>query len=580
MRPVIYQLFPRIFANVNANLMPNGRIESNGCGKLNDINDAVLKSIKELGITHIWYTGVIEHAHDVDYTAHGIERHNPRVIKGRAGSPYAIVDYYDIDPDLAVDVDRRMDEFTELVERTKANGMEVIIDFVPNHVARQYKSDSAPTGIPDLGEADNSEMFFSPSNNFYYITRQQFAPVDVDMGLGQEDAYIEFPAKATGNDCFTAFPNRNDWYETVKINYGVDPANGSGHFDPIPDTWFKMLHILRFWVSKGIGGFRCDMAHMVPVCFWSWAIKQVKDAYPDILFIAELYDTGIYREYLDAGFDYLYDKVNLYDTLRGIRTADVSAAALTSCWQTTEGISSRMLNFLENHDEQRYASQFYASDPHKIVPELTAVATMSTGAVMIYNGQELGEPGMDSEGFSGRDGRTTIFDFWSMDTVRRWLGEGMLPSFKGLTDSERRLRNLYSHILRMVNNEPAICEGAFFDLMYVNYNSPGFNPHRHFVYLRTSKDKETILFFLNFDNKEASASVMIPAHAFSTLELPHGEFEATELLTGSRKVVTLMPDSYVNIDAAPNQAVILKITHRSKSARNFNDTDSTKHQKI
>ncbi|MDE6611724.1 MAG: alpha-amylase, partial [Muribaculaceae bacterium] len=354
-KPVIYQLLPRLFANYCPTPVVNGTLAQNGSGKLNNITPCVLESIKGLGATHVWYTGVIEHTHDADYTAYGIPRHNPHVIKGHAGSPYAISDYYDIDPDLAVDVPRRMEEFEALVARTHDAGLKVIIDFVPNHVARQYHSDVRPAGIEDLGHGDNPEMFFAPYNNFYYITRQQFAP-HIDLGHGDE-AYVEFPAKASGNDCFNAFPGVNDWYDTVKLNYGVDFGDGSQHFDPIPDTWFKMLHILRFWASKGIDGFRCDMVHMVPLEFWHWAIPQVKAHYPGIVFIAEIYDVNLYRPFIGyGGFDYLYDKVNLYDTLRAIETQNHSAARLTGCWQTVDGIGRNMLNFLENPDEQRFAS--------------------------------------------------------------------------------------------------------------------------------------------------------------------------------------------------------------------------------
>ncbi len=347
-------MLPRLFSNANRACVPGGTIMQNGCGKLNDITPKVLRAIRGLGTTHVWYTGVIEHAHCSDYTRYGIRRDNPHIVKGQAGSPYAIKDYYDIDPDLAVDVPARMAEFEALVERTHAEGMKVIIDFVPNHVARQYESDVKPEGVKDLGDGDDHTLFFGRDNNFYYIPRQQFAP-SVNLGEGA-DEYVEFPAKASGNDCFTAFPGEYDWYETAKLNYGVDYGDWSRHFDPIPDTWHKMLDILKFWASKGIDGFRCDMAHMVPVEFWRWAIAQVKEASAGVVFIAEIYEVGLYRPYIDAGFDYLYDKVNLYDTLRAVETGHVSAAAITSCWQTVGDIMPHMLNFLENHDEQRFAS--------------------------------------------------------------------------------------------------------------------------------------------------------------------------------------------------------------------------------
>lgn len=529
-KPIIYQLLPRLYTNYNPNPIYNGTLEQNGSGKLNGITERVLEDIKSLGITHVWYTGVIEHAHDADYSHHGIKRDNPHVVKGHAGSPYAITDYYDIDPDLAEDVENRREEFSALVERTHKTGLKVIIDFVPNHVARQYHSDAKPAGIEDLGYGDNTDMFFSPTNNFYYITRQRFTP-DVDMGSG-DDAYVEFPAKASGNDCFTAFPGVNDWYDTVKLNYGIDPWNGSRYFEPVPPTWFKMLHILRYWASKGIDGFRCDMVHMVPVEFWRWAISDVKTSYPGIIFIAEIYDMGLYRPYIDAGFDYLYDKVNLYDTLRAIECDGVSAARLTSCWQAVEGIGHKMLNFLENHDEQRFASQQYAGDPWRVLPSLVVSSMLSTGPMMIYAGLELGERADQAEGYSGQDGRTTIFDYWSIPTLRRHLARGKCTPTADPADV-RRLRRLYSRILTLCNSCKAISDGKFFDLTYANYQNPGFDPHRHFAFLRAT-DEELLLIVVNFSDRDAQISVNIPTHAFDTLNVKRHDSVTMKELIGER----------------------------------------------
>ena len=555
-KPVIYQLLPRLFTNYTPAPVPNGSIEQNGSGKLNDINLTILKQLRQMGVTHVWYTGVLEHAHTPDYSAYGIPRHNPHIIKGKAGSPYAITDYYDIDPDLAVDVDKRVEEFEKLLIRTHRAGLKAIIDFVPNHVGRQYGSDKKPSGIEDLGCGDNKEMFFAPDNNFYYITRQQFAPQGVDLGQGA-DAYVEFPAKASGDDCFTAFPGKNNWYDTVKLNYGFDYGDHSRHYDPIPDTWLKMLHILRYWAAKGVDGFRCDMAHMVPVDFWRWAIPQVRKVNPGIIFIAELYDVGIYRQYIHtAGFDYLYDKVNLYDTLRAIETANHSAATLTNCWQTVDGIGGHMLNFLENHDEQRFASKYYAGDPWRAVPSLVVSSMMSTGPFMVYAGQELGEPGADCEGYSGDDGRTTIFDYWSIATLRRWLNRGHCDG--PLTDSERRLRQVYSRIMNLCNSEKAISQGKFFDLMYVNYANPSFNPHRHYAFIR-QHGTDMLVILVNFDSSEANVEVNIPAHAFDYFELPRGYAEATELLSGEKAVKAISDSAAFATHIPAHGAVVWKV---------------------
>lgn len=556
MKPIIYQLLPRLFANNNPTCLPWGDIEVNGSGKMNDITTKVLQSIKNLGCTHVWYTGVIEHAHVTDYSKYGIQPHNPHIVKGKAGSPYAITDYYDIDPDIATDVPNRLKEFEDLVARTHKAKLKVLIDFVPNHVARQYCSDAKPVGIKDFGVDDNPEMFFSPTNDFYYITRQQFSP-SIDLGEG-ENAYVEFPAKASGNDCFTAFPSVNDWYETVKLNYGYDPGNGSTHYNPIPPIWFKMLHILRYWASKGVDGFRCDMAHMVPVEFWHWAIKNVKDQYPDIVFIAEIYDVNLYRRYIhDGGFDYLYDKVNLYDTLRGIQTANYSAATLTSTWQTVEGIADNMLNFLENHDEQRFASPQYASDAAMVVPSLVVSSMINRGPFMIYMGQELGEPAMDQEGFSGRDGRTTIFDYWSLSTIRRWLNNGKATE-QLLTDAERNLRSTYAKILTLCNTEDAISKGAFFDVMYVNYHNDGVNPHRDYIFIRAFGDTMLVI-AANFANHSTEMRINIPRHAFELLDFPEGKAQMTELLSGNTEEKIISSEKQFVTFVQRNSAVIWKI---------------------
>lgn len=538
-KPIIYQLLPRLFTNYNDHCIPNGSLEENGCGKMNQITDLILKEIKELGTTHVWYTGIIEHATQTDFTRDGIEKDNPHVVKGKAGSPYAIKDYYDVNPSLAENVGDRMSEFVNLVERTHNAGMKVLIDFVPNHTARRYHSDVAPRGIEDFGARDDTSLYFGQNNNYYYIPRQLFAP-DFDLGSGN-DAYVEFPAKATGNDCFNAFPGRNDWYETVKLNYGHDYGNNTDHFEPIPETWFKMLHILRFWCSKGVDGFRCDMAFMVPTAFWSWAIPNVKEHYPHVIFIAEIYDVSLYREFIfKAGFDYLYDKVNLYDTLRGIECNHISAARITNCWQTVEGLEKYMLNFLENHDEQRFGSRFYAGNPAKVLPSLVVSSFIGTGAMMIYAGQELGEQATDAEGFSGNDGRTTIFDYWSIPTVRRWLNEGKADGGQ-LTEQERRLRETYLKVLNLCNTEKAISDGRFFDLMYVNYNNPTVNPHRQYIFLR-SYAGETVLVAVNFDDKPVDLAIHVPGHAFDVLDIIEHTVMATELISGEAAIKSFTRD--------------------------------------
>lgn len=536
---IIYQVFTRLFGNGNSRCKKNGNIEENGCGKMADFTAKALCEIKKLGATHIWYTGIIEHATQTNYSRYGICPDHPAIVKGKAGSPYAIKDYYDVDPDLATCVPERMKEFQNLVNRTHKAGLKMIIDFVPNHVARQYASDAKPENVIDLGETDNKEMAFNAQNNFYYIPGQQLQG-NIDLHMNAPEAYVEIPAKATGNDKFDAWPNINDWYETVKLNYGVDYMNGrSQHFLPTPNTWMKMRDILLFWASKNIDGFRCDMAEMVPVEFWGWVIPQIKALFPHIIFIAEVYNPNEYRNYLFNGhFDYLYDKVGLYDTLRALTCGCDTAISIQYRWQSLEGIQKRMLNFLENHDEQRIASDFFAGSGVKAVPAMIVSACMNTNPVMVYFGQEFGEMGMDSEGFSGRDGRTTIFDYWSVDSIRRWRNGGKFDG-KFLTDEEKSLQTFYTTLLNLCNTEKAIREGEFYDLTYANLEGCSFNEHKQYAFLRKN-DKELILIVVNFDSMPTRVGIRIPQHAFEYLGIPQSEsYSATDLLTNTTEKIGL-----------------------------------------
>lgn len=560
---IIYQTFPRIMTNMNESCVRGGKYEENGSGKFNDITDKVIKSIAELGVNCIWLTGVIEMATKTSFP--GIPADNPNVVKGEAGSPYAIKDYYDVSPALAENPLTRMAEFEALVERIHRAGLKVLIDFVPNHTARCYHSDVAPAGIKDFGQDDDISMFFTPSNNYFYITNQQFCP-DFDISSEGDAPYVEFPAKATGNDCYTAFCSKNDWYETVKLNYGLDPWNYCGHYDPAPDTWLKMLHILRYWCAKGVDGFRCDMVFMVPQEFWHWAIPQVKKDYPDIIFIGEIYDVSLYKSFLDyCHFDYLYDKVNLYDTLVGIEKHNISAAQLTGCWQCVEGMGDSMLNFLENHDEVRFGSEEFAGDPMKVVPSLVVSAMMTKGPFMIYYGQELGERATDNEGFAGDNHRTTIFDYWSYDTLRRWYNGGKC-SVKKLTPHEKWLRNLYKNVLTMCNSRSALREGSFFDLMYVNLRNPDFNPHKQFAFLRYS-DSEALLIIANFDETEVKVSLNIPDLAIEMAHLSESPQKGTDLLWGKEQIFTISREEPVTLVVGAHDAIVMPLVKKGDKAK-------------
>jgi glycosidase len=545
---VIYQLLPRLFGNTNTTNLPWGTLAENGSGTFNHINDAALAGIRALGATHVWYTGVPEHATMTDYATQGIRPDDPAAVKGRAGSPYAVKDYYDVCPDFAQDVPNRMAEFEALVARTHAHGLKVITDIVPNHVARQYGSDAKPAGTFDFGEDDDPRQAFSTQNNFYYLPgttfRPPFAPGSVDAQTPLTNSappIAETPARVTGSGSITEAPHLTDWYETVKLNYGYNVFDGSVHFgdeaEQVPDTWHKILAIMLFWAEKGVDGFRCDMAHLVPVAFWRWVTARVRATYPDVIFIAEIYDPGLYHTYIfEGGFDYLYDKVGLYDSLRRLVEGHGSCYDISRVWQNESGeFAEHMLRFLETHDEQRIASSFFATDPLRAIPAMVVTATLHTGPYLLYFGQEVGVRGEDAEGFSGHDGRTTIFDYWG---IRDWQGYVNNHRYDGanLTDTQRDLRAVYSKLGAVVAASDAIQNGAFYDLQWANQAQNGYNPHRVYSYLRYTK-AEKLLIVCNFDQSSAFVGrVQIPDHAFELMHLSaNSSYRLTDLFLSSEQ---------------------------------------------
>ena len=422
------------------------------------------------------------------------------------------------------------------MNRTHRAGLKVILDFVPNHVARQYQSVAKPEGVADLGAADNTTHGFDPQNNFYYCPGQAFAPY-FDLYHGEKEPYSEMPAKATGNDCFHNAPGQNDWYETVKLNYGVDYYAGRvGHFDPIPDTWTKMLHILLFWAAKGVDGFRCDMAEMVPAEFWAWVTAQVRERYPQTIFVGEVYNPSEYRRYVASGFDYLYDKVGMYDAMIDVLCHRRSTSAITWAWQQTDDIRDHMLYFLENHDELRLASQFCVGSARKALPALVVNLLMQQNPFMLYAGQEWGEQGMDSEGFSGLDGRTTIFDYWSLAAER-----------------DNDVSAYYNKVLNIARTEKAVGEGKSFDLMYVNQQYD-----RQYAFLRAHQG-ELLLVVANFDDAPLTMQLRLPAHAFDFLGIREGAFLATDLISGAELSLSLQRDGLMSLPLEARQSWVLKL---------------------
>ena len=545
-------MLPRLWGNDKIRPKKNGTLTDNGTGKFSDIDDATLKYLKWLGCSHVWYTGVLRHS--TQASEDGCIPSHPQFVKGKAGSPYAICDYYDVNAYLADNPDDRMTEFEQLIKRTHDNGLKLLLDFVPHHVSRDYGKVNPVPGHPVLGSDDDKTVHWKSENDFFYYTGQALTlPTPCPKGM---KPYHEMPAMATGNNCYTPEPGINDWYETVKINYG----------DQHTATWDKMADIIDFWASKGVDGFRCDMVELVPPQFFTWLIRKTKEKYPSLIFIAEVYKKELYRKYIkEVGFDYLYDKSGLYDTLRTVVEKNVndngmpvelwqSATGITRNWQFLSDLQPYMLNFLENHDEQRYTSDFFGKDNSNAFAPLFVSLYLNTAPFMIYFGEEVGEKGMDEEGFSGKDGRTTIFDWWSIGSVRRLRKvirngeyESMSPSKltkAGMKPEEAAFFCRFAQAMRFAASDEAVRRGTTYDLCYCNYSSDGFNKDKHFVFLRDFEE-HTLLIAANFSQSECRMNITIPSHAFEWMGIPVTE--------------SVYPGSVIEITVPPMDAAVLQI---------------------
>lgn len=559
---VVYQVFTRLFGNTNTNNIPWGTKEQNGVGKFNDFTDAALSEIKKLGVSHIWYTGVPHHGVIGDFPEIGLNSDDPDVIKGRAGSPYAVRDYYQVNPDLAVDVTRRMEEFEALIARTHKQGMKVIIDIVPNHVSRFYEGKNNPAGVLDFGAKDDTNLAYSKNNNFYYLPGKAFQVPASKNGyqpLGgaahplSDGKFEEFPAKWTGNGSRLAQPDLYDWYETVKVNYGVSPEGVKDFADlpenastldiqahhafwqgkEVPDSWIKFKDITQFWLAKGVDGFRFDMAEMVPVEFWSYLNSHIKKTNPNAFLLAEVYNPSLYRDYIHKGkMDYLYDKVELYDTLKHILRGHGSTDNLVPILEGLSDVEHHMLHFLENHDEQRIASPEFAGNPWKALPAMVVSATSTTAPTMIYFGQEVGEPGAEMAGF-GQPSRTSMFDYIGVPQHQKWMNGGKFDGGQ-LSDNEKALRNYYSEVLNFTRGSSALM-GAYQDLHRYNRTKNPAYTDKTFAYARWDKAQKLIV-VTNFDETQSVNTVLhLSPELLKAWNLNPGNRELPEVLFGKKK---------------------------------------------
>ena len=561
-KAVVYQVFTRLFGNTNTTNKPWGTLEENGVGKFADFNEKALAEIKGLGVTHIWYTGVPHHALINDYTAYGISNDDPDIVKGRAGSPYAVKDYYNVNPDLAIDPSKRLEEFKALIERTHTAGMKVIIDIVPNHVARSYKSLTNPEGVEDFGAQDDTSVEYAVNNNFYYVPGETFKVPEwqddyLPLGAGENNLvdgkFTENPAKWTGNGSRLAQPNFNDWYETVKVNYGVRPdgikdfaelpdsigdKDYKAHFEfwqdkTVPDSWKKFRDIALYWLDFGVDGFRYDMAEMVPVEFWSYLNSTIKMKNPEAFLLAEVYNPDLYRDYIRKGkMDYLYDKVELYDSIKHIMKGYGWTDHIPVVQKEMADIEHHMLHFLENHDEQRIASPDFVGDAELGKPAMVVSATLSTSPTMIYFGQEVGEPGAEDAGF-GKPTRTSIFDYVGVPHHQRWVND---KKFDGgqLQENEKKLRDFYRRLLNFTISSEALM-GAYQEIHFYNKEHTEGYDHMLLSFVRWSANEKLIV-LSNFDaEKNYTLDLKLPEEIISIWNLSNSTYKLNEELYGQKE---------------------------------------------
>ncbi|WP_342154076.1 alpha-amylase family protein [Joostella sp. CR20] len=584
---VVYQVFTRLFGNTNTTNKPWGTIEENGVGKFADFTDKALQEIKDLGVTHVWYTGVPHHALVNDYTEFGISNDDPEVVKGRAGSPYAVKDYYNVNPDLATNPANRLDEFKQLVNRTHANNLKVIIDIVPNHVARNYEGTSSPEGVESFGASDDTSVVYHKDNNFYYTPgepfklpnwRDNYRPLGGEENPLIDGKFDENPAKWTGNGSRASQPDQNDWYETVKVNYGVSP-DGHRDFDTlpagfenesykkhfefwqgkeVPSSWVKFKDIALYWIDFGVDGFRYDMAEMVPVEFWSYMNSAIKMKNPDAFLMAEVYNPDLYRDYIRKGkMDFLYDKVDMYDSLKHIMKGYGWTDHIPVVRNKFTDIESHMLYFLENHDEQRIASPEFVGNANTAKPAMTVLATIGTSPLMIYFGQEVGEPGAEDAGF-GDPSRTSIFDYIGVPHHQRWMNNGKFDGGQS-TEEEKSLRDFYKRLLNVAISHDALT-GESREIHYYNKEHTENYNHRVFSFVRYSAEEKLIV-VTNFDTEVSHQfELRIPKDIISAWNLSAENYELEDLLYQQNNKLTLRNgEGFINVSLAPLESFIFKL---------------------
>jgi glycosidase len=422
-------------------------------------------------------------------------------------------------------------------------------------------------------------------NNFYYIPNSQFEVPDEINPLNGEDnplsdgKFQETPAKWTGNGSRMAKPDKNDWYETVKVNYGIRPDGSKDfpelpagydtksykvHFEfwrtkNVPSSWIKFRDIALYWTAKGVDGFRYDMAEMVPYEFWSYMNSAVKMKNPDAFLLAEVYNPDEYRNYIRLGkMDYLYDKVETYDKLKDIIQGKSSPDGLSVIQKGMKDIEHHMLHFLDNHDEQRLASPEFAGTAEKGKPLMVVSTTISSSPTMIYFGQEVGEAANENAGF-GTHSRTSIFDYVGVPNHQRWMNNG---KFDGglLTDKEKELRDFYKRLLNFSINSSALM-GEFAEIQTINRQSTSGFDAGIYVYTRWS-DTQKLIVVTNFSwIKASSFELKVPSNIIQKWSLKDGTYTITDQLykTSKVKLEVINGEGTVHMTVAPSESFIYQL---------------------
>lgn len=555
-KPVIYQLVVRLFGNTNETRTKDGTIAQNGSGKFADIDDKAIGALADMGVTHVWLTGVLRQATLTDYASIGLPADDADTVKGRAGSFYAVRDYYDVSPDYATDPTKRLEEFDALVARLHARGLKVMIDLVPNHVARGYGSVVKPE--LDFGKNDDQTKFFSPQNDFFYLAEPAGQALSLKKPAGWNPSGVTFdgqfdresggPGKvprATGNNVTSPSPSETDWYETVKLNYGFNFVDNVGSYTPAPDVWTKVDAILAYWQGRGVDGFRCDFAHYVPTEAWQFLIGKVKERDPKALVIAEAYDN--LNGLIAAGFDAVYHDAT-YDTFKRLYLGKASQTDVDSVFGSIDdAIRGRYVQYLENHDERRIASPIVPGDS----PDGTGFGSMnaghqlaplsylySNGPVLMLNGQEVGEPGAGEEGFGGDDGRTTIFDYWSMPELVKWVNGHAYDGGK-LSEDQKKLRTYYGDLFALTQ-DARVRGNRYWGLKY--FNNTGMFPDASdamFTFARFAQKSGTLMIVAsNFGvGQPATGKVRIPDDLAEKAGLPaSGDLKVRAVLDERGKI--------------------------------------------